>query len=174
MRMFYGWSAAWAPGPSPSVGQPHHKSREDRRPRVKDHRLRHVRQAARRSTQRHRRRGRGDDHHLVAAPQRRLPLQQSAVVLDVSPARFAGRRAAAQAANVEGQPTRSRDHSRTVIDLDLSPSSAMSWRTATSLWRRQVNGATAERPNCGRASASAAVRRDHRAQISASSGVATR
>jgi hypothetical protein len=67
--------------------------------------------------------------------------------------------------NVEGQPTRSRDRSRTVIDLDLSPSSAMSWRTAPRPFGGgRSTGATAERPNCGRASASAAVRRDHRAQ----------
>lgn len=77
--------------------------------------------------------------------------------------------------NVEGQPTRSRDHSRTVIDLDLLPSSAMSWRgRAASLWRRQVNRQLLSVQTAAELARTRRCGETTGPKISASSGVATR
>ena len=56
--------------------------------------------------------------HRLAAPQRQLPLQQSAVALDVIPPALAEQ--LRKLLSVEGRPVLSPDQSQTVIiDLDL-------------------------------------------------------
>jgi hypothetical protein len=58
--------------------------------------------------------------HPVAAPRHRLRLQRSAVVMDVFPARFAGRQQLRKPLSVEVCPMLSPEQSQTVIiDLDL-------------------------------------------------------
>jgi hypothetical protein len=53
--------------------------------------------------------------HPLAAPQRRLPLQQSSVVMDASPPCLAGRKQLRKLLIVEGCPMLSPDQSQTVI-----------------------------------------------------------
>jgi hypothetical protein len=117
MMMFWGLQVAWS--------QVHHQASvsgitnrgKTRRPRAQDHRLCHVRHAARPAVSSASPRNIcGDDH----SPARRTgnagcPLPQSSVVMDASPPCLAGRKQLRKLLIVEGCPMLSPDQSQTVI-----------------------------------------------------------